>query len=258
MTACASFLAGRLSALTDTAVAPPSDGRAPPTLTGATARTSPAPTEAVGVARAGGPATEVLTPRPTPASADPASQPPAVAQASEPVRCETELAKARSTLAAQAEQRVATEGTPVAPLKSSDLEPRFNEGSLLSALQQAFTQSKVPGTLGGVDCSEYPCLVFGRIRGSEDFMERLERTRPFAAYEEDIMVALMWTATDEADRPRVVERGEAPERVEQTLFSIALYPRTDRARFGENLDRRIRARTSALWNTTTPFDETGR
>ena len=87
-------------------------------------------------------------------------------------------------------------------------------------------------------------------------MEKLEEAGALAAYEEDILTVLLWTATDEAAR-------EGPlsflkERPEQSLFAMAFYPRSADARpAAENLDRRVRSRTADLWNTMNPADETG-
>ncbi|MFO0599639.1 MAG: hypothetical protein U0228_30310 [Myxococcaceae bacterium] len=174
----------------------------------------------------------------------------------EPQDCLPQLLALQTRVKAEREERQANEGAPLPP-PDDKVEPRFSQQQLQSSLTRAFGQSGVPGGVNGVDCNEYPCLVYGRIRGSEDFMERLEQTKALAAYEEDIMVALMWTVTDEAERPAANARG-VPERAEQTLFTIALYPRGERARLGDVLDRRIRARTFMLWNTQSPVDETGR
>ena len=121
-------------------------------------------------------------------------------------------------------------------------------------MEQAFIQTRIPGRVQGIDCAEYPCIVFGRIRGAEDQMEKLEEAKTLAAYEEDIMTVLIWSTTDEAARED--PGAMTAVRPEQSLFAMALYPREAGAK-ADNLDRRIRSRTADLWNTMNPADETG-
>lgn len=70
------------------------------------------------------------------------------------------------------------------------------------------------------------------------------------------MTILLWTATDEVARDAARREGGDAAGLEQSLFAAALYPTTDKASLGDNLDRRIRSRTAELWNTTATSDET--
>jgi hypothetical protein len=126
-----------------------------------------------------------------------------------------------------------------------------------AALQQAFAQTKIAGDIDGVDCSEYPCIVFGRINGAEDQMERLEHARSLAVYEEDVLTVLLWSATDAAEKQAAEAQHVSDDGLEQSLFAMALYPRSASAQLGDNLDRRIRSRTADLWNSMNPTDESG-
>lgn len=221
--------------------------------------------------RANHPASEVTRPRvvvsaptrtsPVPEGA-PIDAPPAPA---EPVchdvsvfaqRCSTRLKEREAELTAVEELRTDREGTPIPVRPTASGEPRFAQAALTSSMQQAFAQSRVPGAVEGVDCSEYPCILFGRIEGGEDQMEHVEHTKAMAAYEEDILTVLLWTATDEAAKEAAEERGDDDTGLEQSLFAVALYPKKDKADLGDNLDRRIRSRTAELWNATAPTDET--
>jgi hypothetical protein len=152
--------------------------------------------------------------------------------------------------------RVEREGTAIAAPPTPPAS-RFAQAAVSSALQSAFASTKIPGGVNGVDCSEYPCIAFGRIRGAEDQMPKIEHAKSMAAYEEDILTVLLWSATDEEAKDEAEEKHEADEGLEQSLFAIALYPRTDKAALGDNLDRRIRSRTADLWNGISPSDETG-
>lgn len=115
----------------------------------------------------------------------------------------------------------------------------------------ALQQSKVPGRLETIDCAEYPCILYGRIRGDEDNLERIERARAFIPYRADLMTMLSWTQTDQA----FAKSHPGEDRPERLLFAIAFYTREDQVRSGDNLDRRIRVRTADLWNAIRPDDE---
>jgi hypothetical protein len=164
------------------------------------------------------------------------------------------LASAQTELRTREEKRIAREGTPIAlPEKT---EPRFEPEHLRSAVSDALTQAKVPGRVDGLDCSEWPCIIYGRIRGTEDEMEKLEGAKSLAQYERDILSVLLWVVTDEAANAAPVPG--LPGKPEQTLFAFALYPRGLERTAADNIDRRVRSRTAELWNTMSPSDETGR
>lgn len=162
--------------------------------------------------------------------------------------CASEVAACRERATAEAKQRAFVEGTPVA--MPAELPPRFSQDALTSTLARAFKQSKVPGRVETIDCGEYPCILYGRILGDENNLERIERAKAFANYDADILTLLSWGATDEHGA-KPADEGQ-PERL---LFAIALYSRQDKARLGDNLDRRIRVRTADLWNALRPDDE---
>jgi hypothetical protein len=165
------------------------------------------------------------------------------------------LAQAVGEQQAHDEQRVQREGAPPPPEKKPR-EPRFEPEALRSAVSGAFVEAKVPGRVAGLDCSEWPCIVYGRIRGTEDEMEKLEGAKALAAYGQDILTVLLWVVTDEAATAAPVPG--LPGRPEQSLFAFAWYPRGLERALADNLDRRLRTRTADLWNTMSPSDETGR
>lgn len=169
--------------------------------------------------------------------------------------CVQQLRIVRQLVKDDEAMRVDEQGTAI-PARSTPSAPRFSTASLTGALQAAFSSTKVPGNVDGVDCAEYPCIVFGRIRGAEDQMPKLEHAKSMAAYEDDILTVLLWSGTDEEAKEAAEARHEADEGLEQSLFAIALYPRADKEQLGDNLDRRIRSRTAELWNGMSPSDET--
>ncbi len=189
----------------------------------------------------------------------PVADRPSIAQCAE---VETKLvARSRELAAVQAElqelkeRRVVREGAPI-PMASAPQEPRFEPNALRTAVADAFVQEKVPGRVDGLDCTEWPCIIYGRIRGTEDEMEKLEGAKALAAYEHDVLTVLLWVVTDEAAHAAPLPI--LPGRPEQSLFAFAFYPRGLARPVAENVDRRLRSRTAELWNTMSPADETGR
>ena len=168
--------------------------------------------------------------------------------------CATRLNERETELTAVEALRVEREGTPIAP---RPLAPeRFASTTLATAVQDAFSQAHVPGGADGVDCSEFPCIVFGRINGTEDEMEKLEKAPSLTQYRNDILTVLLWTVSDVPANAAAKEQGDEETNHEQSLFAVAFYPASEQMASGENLDRRIRTRTSELWNTMAPSDET--
>jgi hypothetical protein len=151
--------------------------------------------------------------------------------------------------------RVDREGVPIAA-RPTPPTARFQSTAIATALQAAFSATKIEGRVDGVDCSEYPCIAFGRINGPEDQMAKLEKSTSMGVYEQDILTVLLWASTDEEAKDAAAARHEPEDEAEQSLYAVALYPRADKHELGDNLDRRIRTRTAELWNGMSPSDET--
>lgn len=191
-----------------------------------------------------------------PADAGSAAETPACAPLATALAVSRDEATAlRAELRRREKQRVAREGTPLQP-GTRPREPRHQPEAQRAAVIEAFQQAKVPGRVDGLDCSEWPCIVYGRIRGTEDEMEKLEGARALAAYENDVLNVVLWVVTDEAATGAPLPI--LPGRPEQMLFAFAWYPRGLERTLADNVERRVRSRTAELWNTMSPSDETGR
>lgn len=94
------------------------------------------------------------------------------------------------------------------------------------------------------DCAEHPCIVFGRLDGDEEDMEKIERSPSLSPYADDVLTLLFWAAT--------VEEGIDARAPETGLFALAFCSAEERQARGEELDRRIRARVMEYWNTDRP------
>jgi hypothetical protein len=169
------------------------------------------------------------------------SAPAAEQDGSEVEEPEEELEQLRRELAELRDEQREVMGEPVE--RPTDMEPRFGGSAMSGAVQGALGQANVPGEVEGTDCSEHPCIVFGRLEGDEEDMEEVERAAALSVYDGDILTLLFWATS-------VEEPGATP--AETGLFALAFYSFEDRASRGDELDRRIRARTMEYWNHDRP------
>lgn len=168
-----------------------------------------------------------------------------------------QLASAREEIAVHRRAAEACEGDhrdehgePIAT--PAELAPRFAQAAIETAMTTAIAGARAPGSsLQGMDCSEYPCIAFGRLAGTEETLERIERSRALAAYRHDVQTALLWMSFGGESEGQ----SEEDERAEVGLFAMAFYTQEEATRMGDALDRRVRSRTAALWNAIRPGDE---
>ena len=83
----------------------------------------------------------------------------------------------------------------------TDLPARFSEQALLSTFRQAWEEVGVTGEVGAIDCSEYPCIVFGEV-GDDQEEDRLSSAPALAAFKGDAHSAFGTTVTDADGKPR--------------------------------------------------------
>lgn len=182
---------------------------------------------------------------PTPAEGDPTRGHPAEPTAEtidDQDSPSEEIARLQRELTDLREEAAELMGEPLPP--AANPEPRFTAAALGGSVQQAIDQAGVGGSVEHIDCSEDPCIVFGRLVGDEADMEKIERTAALAPYESDVLTLLFWaTSLDGPDPSGVRETG---------LFALAYYSLDARAERGTELDRRLRARTVEYWNTDKP------
>lgn len=156
----------------------------------------------------------------------------------------TAQARRERDLAVAGETCVELLGTPI-PLPDAIAE-RFSGAAVSHAVREAIGQAGVVGDVESVDCSEFPCIVFGRLAGDEEDIEEIERATALDAYEADVLTLLLWATTVDASartHPTARETG---------LFALAYYDADDRDELGAELDRRIRARVLEVWNAERP------
>jgi len=133
-------------------------------------------------------------------------------------------------------------GMPIRRERGDTEAERFRGPSLSASLRAALAEEDVAGDVEGVDCSEFPCIVFARLEGDEEDVEELERSEALAPYASDVLTLLLWAVSAGGD--------DGP--AETALIAMAFYTAEDRATQGDELDRRIRARVLEVWNTQRP------
>jgi len=167
-------------------------------------------------------------------------------------RCEVTLERVEAELDTMLARKQELEGAPLP--QRDDVPPRFASGGLVSTFQGGFAASGVKGTIESTDCTEHPCIIFGRIEGDEGEVAKLEDSASFAAYDKDVGVMLTWASGhhgDEAHEPSGTAARQKPPEV--SLFAFAYYA-TDDPAGSEAIDRRIRTRTAEYWNASRPHD----
>ncbi|MCC7073716.1 MAG: FecR domain-containing protein [Deltaproteobacteria bacterium] len=120
-----------------------------------------------------------------------------------------ELSEQRAEVAVMQAERAEDRGEAV-PFPD-DLPPRFSEAALLKSFQQAFADVGMKGEVSHIDCTEYPCIVYGKVPGdTRDLMKQLQQSSAFREYSDDDRRVSGW-ARDEG----------GPEQ-----FAVVLTPKT--------------------------------
>jgi hypothetical protein len=129
-----------------------------------------------------------------------------------------------------------SQGDPLAP--PADLDDKYAEDTLLEAFRSAIASLETPLQITAIDCTEYPCILFGDAPGGEDLtatFDRLYQQPALSAYGDDTARAnMLWQR---------LERNDSGEEVESGHFAVSLFPASDRDERGETIQRRMQHRT---------------
>ena len=148
-----------------------------------------------------------------------------------------EVAALRATLHREVVARTEREGAPIA--FPEGLAPAFREPALVTAFGDAARAVKADkAAIDGVDCTEYPCLLFGvlpagadGVEGARQQMEALERTM-----ERAYPGAAKWLSTSGFEP---VAGGEGTAYVR---FTLAFYPEPEPGDEADALNKRMHLR----------------
>lgn len=124
---------------------------------------------------------------------------------------EENLAKAREEPELVDAVKRAEEGEP-APFPP-DLPARFQGAEMQRAFEAALDEVGVKGGVIEVDCSEYPCTIYGQLTTRED-MDKLRKSQALAPYATDSNSTSVWGTQTKRDGVDVKE----------TYFGVQLVP----------------------------------
>lgn len=153
----------------------------------------------------------------------------------ENARLRAELTDERASLAVMKAERVEDRGEALG--FPEDLPPRFSEQSLLKSFQQAFADGTVKGEVSSIDCTEYPCIVYGKVHGdTRDLMKELQKSAAFKDYAEDRQAVSGWTRGDDGPEEFAVvltpKPAEGDDEAERSQAGRRVRWRIDQGRAG--------------------------
>ncbi|WP_434347662.1 hypothetical protein ACN6A1_06305 [Myxococcus virescens] len=174
------------------------------------------------------------TPSPvTPAPPSPHAAPGTTAQLE--AEKETHVASLEEKLQLERALRALDQGEPV-PAPAS-LDARFQEAALVESIGKALAQAGFEdASVSSIDCTEYPCIVYGEGMAGRDDFERLSETSAFSEYRTDRQQAFGWR----------MGGTDAPEK---RYFGLALYSRDESPQRQEALNQRIQYRSRQMQQT---------
>lgn len=134
----------------------------------------------------------------------------------------------------------------------ADLPPRFTQAELLKSYTAALKEAGVDGDVTHIDCSEYPCIVYGDVKlpkegDARSLAQKLEATAALQAYKNDADNSSWWRS--------LAKDKDTGEDVDETHFGVALWPK---AADGQHSDadsaigKRIGFRNQQMWDQTKP------
>lgn len=144
------------------------------------------------------------------------------------------VAQLESSLETELKLRRATEGAPIAA--PANLPERLrDEKQLVAAFNKAFKEAGFDkAQVSSVDCSEYPCIVFGNGFGEREDMPKLIKTGAMTDYVED--QSHSWGFSRDADPS-------------SRFFAVALTPKGER---DEALEKRVDFRVRQMEEVSRP------
>ncbi|WP_123784093.1 hypothetical protein [Corallococcus macrosporus] len=173
-----------------------------------------------------------------PPSVAPAHPPPSAASettAQPDARQQAQVASLQEKLQTERELRVLDQGEPV-PAPPS-LDARFQEAALVQSIEKALAQAGFEdASVSSIDCTEYPCIVYGEGMGGREDFERLSETSAFSDYRTDRQQAFGW-------------RMGGKDTPEKRYFGLAMYSRDEAPQRQEALNRRIQYRSRQMQQT---------
>lgn len=172
----------------------------------------------------------------------PATAPPELLAEVEALR--SELTTLRRQLDDERTLRLDTEGEPVA--FPPELPDHFREPTLRRNFQAALEEAGLDGEIKSIDCSEFPCIVYGDVANPDDrALDALTETEAMKAYKDAANNTSAWG--------RRLDEGES-EDTRRTFFGIALMPKhtTEDPTHRSEIGKRLRFRNEQAFEAFRP------
>lgn len=109
------------------------------------------------------------------------------------------LAQVTAQLENVERQRAQLEGK--AATKPANLLPRYEQEPLQRAFDAALKELGMNATVTSMDCTEYPCIVYGQGMGGRADFEKLDQSKAMSDYASSNSMKWMWTGPGADGRP---------------------------------------------------------
>jgi hypothetical protein len=156
-----------------------------------------------------------------------------------------QLARANSELTVVEQLRSETEGEAVA--FPEDLPAAFEEAALKSAFLDVVNKLGVPGDVVGIDCSEYPCIVYGEFEVDGG---RAETDKQWERFEKLMHEHYGHEEANHSIRSSQHRDGKANKT--KSMFGVAVTPKSHDAdqEKRNNMNKRVRLRNQQFFDAT--------
>ena len=119
----------------------------------------------------------------------------------------------------------------------SALDERFTEAALLDTYRRAIADTGLDVEIASVDCTEYPCIVYGHTVDDQAVLEAFLSAPAFDLYADRTARSVFsWGGARLADADGT-----------RRYFGVALYPESDRERRGTRIEQRLALRSAQMW-----------
>jgi hypothetical protein len=155
-----------------------------------------------------------------------------------------ELARARAALRNEESARREQEGASIPFPK--DLDDAYRQDALLRAMNDAIQKARMQGEVKSVDCSEYPCMLYGDFKAASaaDLEAQMRRTEAELAKsypeERNRFMTSLWASRN-------------PEKEgSKAMFGVAVLPKDGAGVDQAELTRRMRFRSNQYMDSVRP------
>lgn len=153
----------------------------------------------------------------------------------------TELARVRKDLEQSTAMREQSEGKAIPFPK--DLPERYKQDALVRTVTEALKAAGLPGEVKSIDCSEYPCMLYGQAQSKDDAAMKAAFRKTM-----DVLEGHYPGDSNRWSVSRWQDRGKPGE----MMFGLAVMPKGEEAKPNPEVTRRMRHRSSQYMDSLRP------